>query len=380
VAAPVDNPITPLDEPIRSLLAGLATVHPLVIAIDGALGGPRRVRWICDELGLFRGESDDLLHRPIATLIEALRGSQDKALPLRSIDQLDDAFSGEESLSHELIQTGIGDLPIEINTFAALDPAGAPLRVLLGDRSPKPATYEARRALEKKNEELETCLHSVSHDLRSPLVSVLGFTRLLRDEFGEPIGRTGLHFLDRIEQAGRNMERLLHDMLELSRIEDTPNCPVRVSPIPVLEQLAAELRLQLDEAGIELRLPQRAPTLTFDRTRLYQLFSNLIGNAIRHMDRDTKGLIEVEIETVSDGYQISVRDNGPGIEPADRERIFQAFQTIDRPTGAADASKPKSSGLGLAIVNKIVATHRGRVWIESERGHGARFLVWLPQH
>ncbi len=104
-----------------------------------------------------------------------------------------------------------------------------------------------------------------------------------------PASGTGRHFLDRIEQAGRNMERLLHDMLELSRIEETPHCAVHVNPIPVLDQLAAELKIRLDEAGIDLHLPVEAPIVVCDRTRLYPLFSNLIGNAVCHMEPNSSG-------------------------------------------------------------------------------------------
>jgi signal transduction histidine kinase len=134
-----------------------------------------------------------------------------------------------------------------------------------------------------------------------------------------------------------------------------------------------ERKLQLEAKGIELRLPDDSPTLLCDRTRLYQLFTNLIGNSIKHMDRDSSGQIAVEIETVADGWQIHVIDNGPGIQPEDHERIFQAFETASRTTG-----QRQNSGLGLAIVKKIVDLHSGRVWVESEPGHGARFTIWLP--
>jgi PAS domain S-box-containing protein len=234
--------------------------------------------------------------------------------------------------------------------------------------------HAAREALERKNEELEAYVRGVSHDLRSPLVSLLGFSRLLRDDYQDTLPRTGLHFLDRIEQAGRNMERLLHDMLELSRIGETAQCRVPVNPGLILEQLASELKLPLDEKGITLQLPKDCPTLLFDRTRLYQILSNLIGNAVHHMNSDSGGLIRVDVGEVEDGWQISVRDNGPGIAPMHRERIFQAFQTAGRLTSAT-----KSSGLGLAIVKKIVDAHAGRIWLESEFGLGSRFVVWLPR-
>jgi len=173
------------------------------------------------------------------------------------------------------------------------------------------------------------------------------------------------------------MERLLRDQLDLSRIRTVPEHRIRTNPRTVLMQLRSEFKQRLDEKGIELSIPDCPPVIVCDPTRLYQLFSNLIGNAISHMEPQTPsteaGRIEVEIESVEDGWQISVADNGPGIAPEDRERIFEAFQTA----GSTLPGK-QSSGLGLAIVKKIVESHCGRVWVESRSNGGARFVVRLP--
>ena len=233
---------------------------------------------------------------------------------------------------------------------------------------------ESHRSLERNNEELEDCVRSLSHDLRSPLASLLGFTHLLREDFQDALKPTGLHFLDRIEESGRNMERLLRDLLDLSRIRSVPQQRVRTNPRAVLVQLRSEFKQRLEDTGIELSIPEHPPVILCDRTRLYQLFSNLIGNAISHMGpQSTAGRIEVEIETVAGGWQISVADNGPGIAPQDRKRVFEVFQTA----GSTPPGK-RSSGLGLAIVKKIVEAHRGRVWVESRPNGGARFLLRLP--
>lgn len=233
--------------------------------------------------------------------------------------------------------------------------------------------HEARRALESKNEELECYVRSVSHDLRSPLMALLGFTRLLRDEQGRLLDASGLHFLDRIEEAGRNIDRLLQDMLELSRIGAVPECRIQVDPRPVLLQIQAEQKLRLEERGLELSIPDSPPVLHCDRTRLYQVLSNLIGNAVEHRGPEPGGRIEVDVRSVSEGWEISVEDDGPGIAPEDCHRIFEMFQTA-RSSGRSK----RSSGLGLAIVKKIVETHRGRIRVESEPGRGARFVAFLP--
>jgi signal transduction histidine kinase len=226
----------------------------------------------------------------------------------------------------------------------------------------------------RTNDELEHCITSLAHDLRSPLVALLGFSRLLRQEYGEAIGDTGRHFVDRIEEAGRTIENLVHHVLELSRAGQPGERTALVDPREVLAQLRAELKPRLEEAGIELVLPEPAPPLlSCDRTRLYQLFSNLIGNAIEHMGAPPDPRIEVSVEEQDDAHLIVVRDNGRGIDPAHRERIFEPFQSF------AVTGRSRGAGMGLAIVKKIVEKRGGRIWVETEVGSGTAFHIRLPR-
>jgi len=363
------------------MLEGLASLHPTVLAID-ARGC---VIWLTDGLGIAStvdaishhdGTADShasLIGRPLADLLRAIPSDDletSKSQTLRFIDDLKKNGRVDRArfdLAGDGPDRGKESLPLEVSAFRMRDKANRSLAVFLVDR------HEPRASLERKNEELEACVHGVSHDLRSPLVSLLGFSQLLRDDYGEVLDRTGLHFVSRINEAARHIEQLLQDMLELSRIGACSPCRVPVNPKPILEQLHAELKWQLDEEKIELVLPEDPPTLFCDRTRLYQLFSNLIGNAIRHMNRASSSRIEVELEAISNGWQIKVSDNGQGIPAEDHERIFRAFEAMNR-----SGDNRQSSGLGLAIVKKIAESHSGRVWVESEPGAGARFIVQLP--
>jgi signal transduction histidine kinase len=357
--------ITLPDVATGSMLHGLATLHSIVLAVDSKL----RVIWLSDDLDVIGGGSSRSIGRSVSSLLDEL-WPDDIAAFGDQTRQFFDEMVAKGRVSHarfDLRRDGRA-LPLEVSAFHMRDSSGNNLVVCVADH------HKTLESLERKNEELETYVRCVSHDLRSPLVSMLGFSRLLRDDYHDVLDETGLHFLDRIRQAGQNMERLLHDMLELSRVAETSHCRVHVNPTQVLQQLRSELKLQLDEKHIELRLPEDPPTLLCDRTRLYQLLSNLIGNSIQHMGSGQTGRIDVEIETVSDGWQISVDDNGPGIAPEDHHRIFEVFETAGNPSGAK-----KSSGLGLAIVKKIVEAHSGRVWVESEEGEGTRFFVWLPE-
>jgi PAS domain S-box-containing protein len=232
---------------------------------------------------------------------------------------------------------------------------------------------QAEESLARKNAELEHYVHAVSHDLRSPLVSLLGFTRLLREDYGDQLDTKGLHFLERIDQAGRTMEALIRDLLELSRIGRTGHATSRVNPRSVLLQLSAELKPRLDAQDVSLCLPDDTPALVCERTRLYQLFSNLIGNALDHMGDRSDARIEVELLEEDQHHLIVVRDNGRGIPADQHERIFEVFQSLGpRRDGG------RGTGMGLAIVRKIAETQGGSAWVESEPGQGACFKVRLP--
>jgi signal transduction histidine kinase len=227
--------------------------------------------------------------------------------------------------------------------------------------------------LRRTNAELEHCVNALAHDLRSPLVALLGFSRLLRQDYGAQLDETGEHFLDRIEQAGRTMDALVHDLLELSRIGKAGERPAPVDPRLVLVQLHAELKPRLEAEGIELSLPEDPPTVTCDRTRLYQLFSNLIGNAIEHMGSCAQPRISVDVEDLGDAYRLRVSDAGRGIPREQHERIFEIYQTAD------PGRRRRGTGMGLAIVRRIAEAHGGRAWVESEPGRGATFYVTLAK-
>jgi two-component system sensor kinase FixL len=224
--------------------------------------------------------------------------------------------------------------------------------------------------LTRRNDDLEHYVHSISHDLRSPLVSLLGFTQLLREDYKDQLDPRGLHFLERVEQAGRTMESLIQDLLELSRIGRNQEPSGRVSARSVLLQLQAELKPRLEAAGVTLVLPVDPPILDFDQTRLYQLLSNLVGNALDHMGETDDPRIEVDVRCEDDHHLIVVQDNGQGIALEQQEKIFQIFHSL----GPASDGR-RGTGMGLAIVRKIAETRGGRAWVESEPGQGATFKV-----
>ncbi|MDJ0787112.1 MAG: ATP-binding protein [Myxococcota bacterium] len=233
----------------------------------------------------------------------------------------------------------------------------------------------ARRRIEqdlaRRNAELRHYVDAVSHDLQSPLMSLMGFTRLLDEDYSGALDDKGRHFLRRIEEAGRTMEDLLESLLELSRIQRTGPIQTFSDPVAVLRELSAEIKRDLDERDADLHFADDMPAVQCPRTRLYQILSNLVGNALDHVDA-AEPRIDVSVEPVGTGHQIRVRDNGAGVPEEHRERIFEMFQSL-----GPGLRGRRTNGMGLAIVSKIAETQGGRAWVESE-GQGATFVVHLP--
>ncbi|MBW2382975.1 MAG: PAS domain-containing protein [Deltaproteobacteria bacterium] len=281
---------------------------------------------------------------------------------------------GSDVHGHELLveRPDGSETWVSVNARSQHDtgPRGISIVVFLRDAS---AEVAARNQLERANTELESYVHSVSHDLRTPLVSLLGFTRLLRQDYDHALDDTGRHFAHRIEQAARSMQALVEDLLELSRIGQKSEHRTLVDPRSVLLQLSAELKLRLDEMDAQLVLPEHPPLVLCDRTRLYQLFSNLVGNALQHMGPCEDRRIRVHVLTRPDHCEIVVEDRGQGIVKKDIERIFEVFHT-----SACGKGESTTTGMGLAIVRKIAETNGGRAWATSDPQQGARFHVTLP--
>lgn len=315
---------------------------------------------------LLDSESSELVGSAAATLAFDNAGLHDL---LRAL-ACDEACEIRLALRRE----GLPALPVQARVAPHLGSDGERLGALLALRRAEDDTRDTD-ALTRRNAELEHCINSLAHDLRSPLVALLGFSRLLHQDYEAVLDDTGLHFIDRIEQAGHTMEGLIHSLLELSRIGQPGEHPALIDPRSVLVQLAAELKPRLEEGRIQLELPA-APELVFcDRTRLYQIFCNLIGNAIDHMGDCSEPRIDVTIDAEAGLHHIRVRDSGRGIAAEDHERIFEAFQSL-----GARRDGRRGTGMGLAIVRKIAATRGGRAWVESEPDAGATFHVTLPQH
>ncbi len=222
--------------------------------------------------------------------------------------------------------------------------------------------------------DLEQYAQTVSHELRSPIAVVLGFARMLREQHGAGLGTEALQCVGRIEQAARTLEALTSNLLELALVGNRPAQRTRVDPLRVLAVVRAELEPRLEERGIELALPDAVPHVWCEWTQLQQVFANLLGNAVDYMGPVPRPRITVDIEETPSAHQITVTDNGRGIDAAHHPLIFEAFQSF----GLRHDGR-RGTGIGLAIVHRIAEAHGGRVWVESGPGAGCAFHVLLPR-
>jgi len=226
--------------------------------------------------------------------------------------------------------------------------------------------------LEQKNAELERFTYTVSHDLKSPLITIQGFLGYLDQDIRNGDTDRALSDIRRISAAARRMEHLLKDLLELSRIGRVSAEPQTV-PFNVIVQEALELIAgRIAERRARITVAPDMPPVHGDRRRLAEVVQNLVDNAIKFCDNQTVPEIEIGVHAVAGNEAIFfVRDNGIGIEPRFYDQIFGLFNKLD--------PRSEGTGVGLTIVRRIIEVHGGRVWVESVgRGAGATFFFSLP--
>ena len=237
----------------------------------------------------------------------------------------------------------------------------------------KRAEEERERLLAEiaaKNQELESFVYTISHDLRAPLVSMDGFYSLLKRESQNQLGEQGQHYLERIRANVAHMNTLVTELLELSRIGRVVGPEEEIDVGVLLREIEEGLVLKLEQEGVEFIVQQPLPAVRGDRGRIRQVFANLIENAVKFRSLERGLRIEVGCEEERGFYRFHVRDNGIGILPQYQEQIFEPFRQLDRGI--------EGVGMGLALVKRIVAYHRGRFWVESELGKGSTFYFTIP--
>ena len=224
------------------------------------------------------------------------------------------------------------------------------------------------QTLKHKNDEMEQFVYTVSHDLKSPLVSCKGLLGLLREDIADGKPDDVEDSIERLGQATDQLSKTIDDLLALSRIGRKPLNLSEIDVSKMLTTLASQLERRIDAVGAELRFSDSLPRLVGDESDVKRAFENLLTNALKYAGENP--IIEVVGKQQDKELLYFVRDNGPGIEPEYQKKIFGLFQRLD-------TSQP-GTGLGLASVQKIMRMHGGKVWVESKPEQGATFWLSFP--
>lgn len=223
--------------------------------------------------------------------------------------------------------------------------------------------------LESANEELRNFAYVVSHDLKAPLRAIGSLADWVVTDYADKFDDEGKGHMQLLLGRVRRMDGLIDGILQYSRVGRVKEANVAVD----LDQLVHEVvDLLGPPANIVITIDDPLPVVVAERTRLQQVWQNLLSNAIKYMDKPA-GRIRVGCVAVGNKWKLSVSDNGPGIEERHFERIFQLFQTL------APRDRVESTGVGLALVKKIVELYGGEVWVESKVGEGSTFFFTLPR-
>jgi signal transduction histidine kinase len=237
----------------------------------------------------------------------------------------------------------------------------------------KLANHERRsllKELEVKNTELERFAYTVSHDLKSPLISIQGFAEILREDLKRDEKEKAESDLEYIKTASTKMERLMNDTLQLSRIGRVVNPPEDVPFGEIAQEALEQAVAEIKSSGVDVSVVEDLPTVHVDRMRIVEVLVNLITNSINYMGEQPHPKIEIEFRTIGEETVFFVKDNGIGIEKSQHEKVFELFYKED--------SSSKGTGAGLAIVKRIIKVHNGRIWIESDKGEGCTVCFTLP--
>lgn len=267
------------------------------------------------------------------------------------------------------------ELPVEISIGSPTSQKGfvtfhAFVRDISDEKRAGEALEQQQRELERSNRELEQFAYAASHDLQEPLRAVSGYCQLLRRRYHGQLDPRAEEYIDEAVSGASRMQALIEGLLVYSRVGRHGNPLVATDAEAAFDRAVENLQAAIAE-GNAVVTHGPLPTVTADATQLTQLFQNLIGNAIKYRG-ERPPRVHVAVERREFEWLFSVRDNGIGIAAQYQERIFAIFQRLHT------RSEYPGTGIGLAICQRIVERHGGRIWVESEPGRGSTFFFSLP--
>lgn len=228
----------------------------------------------------------------------------------------------------------------------------------------------SERAAKQAKEEAEMLAYAASHDLQEPLRTIINWSSFLKDDYGHLLPEDGKEQLRYIHESATRGRELVMDLLQLSRVGRDAAFGL-VDTAQLVDKAVLDVEFSVRESGAEVTRDPHMPVVWGDASMLRLLFKNLLSNAIKFAKPDEPPKIHISGEESSNGWLFQVRDEGIGMDPAYAQKVFGVFQRLDtRRTG---------TGIGLAICQKIVKLHDGRIWIESAPGEGATVLFTVSR-
>ncbi|GAP08295.1 MAG TPA: PAS domain-containing sensor histidine kinase [Anaerolinea thermolimosa] len=355
--------------------------HMLQLILDHI---PQRVFWKDTQLR-FLGANRAFLEDAGLNSVEELIGKLDTDLPWKANAaqyQADDRAvmeSGEEKLGYEEPQTRPDGHTLWLQT------SKIPLRERDGHVFGVLGTYEditeikrtaqslaaLNTELARSNAELEQFASVVSHDLQEPLRMIASFTQLLERRYGGQMDERGRKYMGYIVQGTQRMQQMIHDLLAYSRVSTHARPLVAVDCNRLVEQVIFNLQATLQESGGRVEVSP-LPVIKADEPQLFQVFQNLIGNALKFRREGVSPLVQVSASREAQAWRFAIADNGIGIDPQFKERIFNLFQRLHTP------DEYPGTGIGLALCRKIIRKHGGEIWFDSTPGKGSTFFFTIP--
>jgi PAS domain S-box-containing protein len=379
------------------MVAGLFSIGPLFAAMTRSEAAIReseeRFRGIFENtmVGLYRTTPDGRILMANAALVGMLGYASFEELARRNLEEEGYGPDYARSDFKRRIETqgtvvGLesawtradgGTLFVRESARAVRDPRGNTLfyegtvEDITGLRLAEKEREKLIAELEARNSELERFTYTVSHDLKSPLITIKGYLNLLEDDLAQQQAESVEEDVNCVVGAADRMERLIDDLLQLSRIGRLLN-PLEPVSLGELAREAVQLVAgRIAQRGARVEIAPDLPMVLGDRSRLLEVLQNLVDNAVKYMGNQPEPRIEIGVRSSGDRPVFFVRDNGIGIVPAYQERIFDLFSQFDK--------RAEGSGIGLALVKRIIEVHGGRIWVESEGpGHGSTFCFTLP--
>jgi signal transduction histidine kinase len=292
------------------------------------------------------------------------------------IDQLKETFSSLSSGKRVDVipcidaRNELGELARSANVFKQKNEE---TKLLLQESKTLTQELKTRETeLAKSNDELEQFVFTVSHDLKSPLVTSIGYISMAKDVLEDGDVARGVELMGRVMKANERMSQLITDLLDLSRVGREEDEFLEVSIYNCLASVKGNLAHSISSNNVKLVIEDNLPSVYGHESRLMQVFENLIGNAIKYgAPEEGQPIVKVSHVSGSETIHITIEDKGKGIPKEYHKKVFGLFSRLDH--------EKEGTGIGLAVVRKVMTSHGGKVWIENGLNGGASFHLEFPR-